>query len=95
MVRKEKTGEEISWKNKREWLRSGRFQIEIVSGWLKWVAEEVVDCALRSGNWKLFGVGWWHDCHSDSRQPCSLHSADLSQWQAGSGYRHGSLEMQQ
>ena len=95
MVRKEKTGEEISWKNKREWLRSGSFQIEIVSEWLKWVAEEVVDCPLRSGSRRLFGVGWWHACHSDSRQLRSLHFADLSQRQAGSGYGHGSLEMQQ
>lgn len=95
MVRKEKTGEEMSWKNKREWLKSGRFQIEIVSGWLKWVAEEVVDWPLRSGRRRLFGVGWRHDCHSDSRQPRSLHPADLSQRQAASGHRRGSLDMQQ
>ena len=63
--------------------------------WLKRVAEEVVDCPLRSGNRRLFGVRWWPNCHSDSRQPSFLHSADLSQQQAGSGYRCGSLEMQQ
>lgn len=46
MVRKEKIGEEMSWKNKREKLKSGRFRIEIASGWLKRVAEKVVDCPL-------------------------------------------------